>query len=128
MQERPKHASVDDFINSFSGEVKTRLEKMRELIKKEVPEAVEMISYNIPAYKFKNKWLAYLAGYPKHVSIAFPPTSGFYEQFPELADFKYSKSTIQFPLTKALPEKLIIKMIKVRKKICEEMAGTGYKK
>ena len=42
---------VDEYINQYTGEVKTRLEKIRKVIKKTAPDATETISYRMPTYR-----------------------------------------------------------------------------
>jgi len=66
--ERSTPKNVDDYISWFPEETQKLLVEIRNLIKKHAPEAVETISYNIPAYKL-NGILLYFAGYQKHFNI-----------------------------------------------------------
>lgn len=89
------------------------LSKMRATIRSTVPpEATEIISYGIPAFKDK-KVLVWYAAFSDHCSLF--PTASVIERFKdELRGFSVSKGTIQFPLAKPLPLALIRKLVKSR--------------
>jgi uncharacterized protein YdhG (YjbR/CyaY superfamily) len=81
-----------------------------------VPEAEEVISYSIPAFKYHG-WIFYVSAYTKHFSLSCPPPFTFFDVFKdELARYKKSKSTIQFPLDEPAPLELIQKMAQFRAK------------
>ncbi len=63
--------SIDDYINQFPDEIKSKLETIRAAIKKAAPKSVELISYGMPAFK-QNKVLVYFAVGKNH--IGFYPT------------------------------------------------------
>jgi uncharacterized protein YdhG (YjbR/CyaY superfamily) len=113
--------TVDDYIHSFPQSTQLLLSKVRETIQKGAPEAVESISYQMPAYKLNGKPLVYFAGYEKHIGFYATPTG--HEQFAaELAKYKQGKGSVQFPLDKPIPYKLIERIVKFRVK--ENRAGT----
>lgn len=89
------------------------LAKMRATIRSAVPpDATELISYGIPAFKDK-KVLVWYAAFSDHCSLF--PTASVIERFKdELRGFSVSKGTIQFPLAKPLPVALIKKLVKTR--------------
>ena len=104
---------VDKYIAGVPEPARSRLKEMRAAIRSAVPaEAVEIISYKIPAFKTK-KVLVWYAGFSKHCSL-FPTASVIEEFRDELAGFTTSKGTVQFPTNKALPTALIKKMVKAR--------------
>ncbi len=47
-----KNQSVDDYIAEYPIEIQNLLSRMRAIIKKAAPQAEEMISYNMPLYRF----------------------------------------------------------------------------
>jgi uncharacterized protein YdhG (YjbR/CyaY superfamily) len=99
--------TVDEYIQTFSKDVQAILEQVRQTIHEAVPEAEEVISYQIPAVKYHG-WVFYFSAYKKHFSLACPPTTKVFEVFKkELSAYKLSKSTIQFPFDKGVPIKLI---------------------
>lgn len=118
--------NVNSYIASFPKETQVLLEQLRSLIKKAAPKAEEVISYQMPAYKY-NGMLVYFAGYAKH--IGFYPTGKGIEAFKdEITSYKTSKGTIQFPLNKKLPVTLITKIVKYRVKENETNAASKKKK
>jgi uncharacterized protein YdhG (YjbR/CyaY superfamily) len=87
--------------------------KLRAAIRSAVPkEAIEVISYGIPAFK-ENGILVWFAGFADHCSL-FPKASVIAAFQPELKGLKTAKGTIQFPLDKPLPLALIKKIVKAR--------------
>lgn len=108
--------TVDEYIATFPKDVQDGLEKIRGAIRTAVPEAEEVISYQIPAYKFHG-WVLYFSAHKKHYSLSCPPPFTVFEVFKEeLSAYKVSKSTIQFPKDKPLPLELIGDLARYRTK------------
>lgn len=104
--------NVDEYIEQFPPEVQASLQKLRGAIKAAAPKAEELISYMMPAYKFHGV-LVYFGAFKNH--IGFYPTGSGIEAFKkELSVYKGSKGTVQFPLDKPLPLKLIQQIVKFR--------------
>jgi uncharacterized protein YdhG (YjbR/CyaY superfamily) len=101
--------NIDEYIAIQTPEVKVILEHMRQTIKKAAPQAEEVISYNMPAFKYYGM-LVYFAAYKNH--IGFYATSNVHSAFAaELSTYKQGKGSVQFPLDKPLPLDLISKMV-----------------
>lgn len=110
--EQPKPENIDQYIADFPIEMQKLLQQIRETIHKAVPEAKEVISYGMPAFK-QNTVLVYFAGYAKH--IGFYPTGSGIEAFKEeFTQYKWSKGAVQFPLDKPLPLDLITRITKFK--------------
>ena len=110
--EQPKPENIDQYIANFPIETQKLLQQIRETIHKTVPEAKEVISYGMPAFK-QNTVLVYFAGYAKH--IGFYPTGSGIEAFKEeFTQYKWSKGAVQFPLDKPLPLDLITRIAKFK--------------
>ena len=119
---KANYQTVDEYHQAFSGEALDRLQAVRKIINEIVPDAEEAISYQIPCFKYKG-YLIYYCAFPKHISLSHPYSEAFWEHFkPDLEGYKTSKSVIQIPMDKPLPEKLIKKIITFRKKENEEKA------
>jgi len=104
--------SVDSYISSIPEPTQALLQQLRTAIKTAAPEAEEVISYQMPAYKYHGI-LVYFAGYMNH--IGFYPTSSAIEVFKtELKIYKFAKGSVQFPINKPLPLELIDRMVKFR--------------
>jgi uncharacterized protein YdhG (YjbR/CyaY superfamily) len=108
--------SVDEYIATFPEEVQAILRRVRRTIRKAVPGADEVISYQIPAYKLRGARVIYFAGWKEHFSL-YPATDLLVKAFQEeIAPYKVSKGTIRFPLSKPVPVKLIGRLVKFRAK------------
>jgi uncharacterized protein YdhG (YjbR/CyaY superfamily) len=105
--------TVEDYLSAVPQPARTTLNKVRATIRSVVPkETEEVISYGMPAFKYK-KVLVWYAAFAEHCS--FFPTAAGIEQFKdELKGYKLSKGTIQFPIDKPLPAALVKKMVKAR--------------
>lgn len=107
------YKSVDEYIKTFPDEVQLILEKVRKTIIEKAPEAVESISYGMPAYKTNGKPLVYFAGYQKHIGFYATPT-GHSEFANELSKFKQGKGSVQFPIDGPIPYDLIERIVVFR--------------
>ncbi|MCA9348623.1 DUF1801 domain-containing protein [Candidatus Saccharibacteria bacterium] len=106
--------AVDAYFANFSGEALARLAALRTLVRQVSPEAIESMSYGMPAYKLAGKPLVYFAAYPKHIGVYATPNS--HHQFvASTSQYKQGKGSIQFPHDQDLPLKLIQKMVEYRR-------------
>lgn len=102
--------TVDEYFKGFSSDVLARLTRLRELAKTTCPEAVELMSYGMPAYKYKGRPLIYFAAFPKHIGVYATPTA--HVKFSKmLTKYKQGKGSVQFPLDQDLPVEMIREMI-----------------
>ena len=108
-------ATVDDYIASYESESQQRLLQLRKLITTLCPDAVENISYGMPAYKLHKKPLIYFAAFTHHIGLYATP-SGHSAFAKELAGYKQGKGSVQFPLDQALPIDLIENIVKFNMK------------
>lgn len=119
-------SDVDRYIDGFPMETRKILTQLRATIVKAAPKAEEIISYKMPAYKYYGM-LVYFAAYENH--IGFYPTPSAIEHFKkELSTFKGAKGSVQFPLDKPIPLRLVTRMVKFRAKENLLRAETKMKK
>jgi uncharacterized protein YdhG (YjbR/CyaY superfamily) len=110
----PSSASIDEYIQAFSPEVQSILQKIRTAIRKAAPEAEEIISYRMPAFK-QNGILVYFAAFKKHIGL-YPPVSGDPTIEKAIAPYAGPKGNLQFPLDQPIPYGLIERIVKLRVK------------
>jgi|688.fasta_scaffold985234_1 uncharacterized protein YdhG (YjbR/CyaY superfamily) len=104
---------VDMYISTFPEPVQDKLREIRAAILENASGCEEYISYAMPAYRYMGKPLVYFAVMKKHIGFYAMPSA--HEAFDtELAPYKRSKSSVQFPLNKDLPIELITKLIQYR--------------
>lgn len=117
---------IDDYIAGYEGQVRGKLEEIRAIIRAAAPDAEEVISYQMPAYK-QGGVLVYFAGYPRHVG--FYPTGSGIEAFADrFAPYKWSKGAVQFPLDQPLPADLITEIVHFRLQMEAAKAASKPKK
>jgi uncharacterized protein YdhG (YjbR/CyaY superfamily) len=107
-------ANVDEYISAQPQAAQVALKLVRRTLRKALPEAEEVISYKIPAYRLHGGIVLYFAGWKQHYSL-YPAGERMVEAFKDqLALYKVSKGTIRFPLSEAVPVKLIERIAKFR--------------
>lgn len=108
--------SVDEYQDTFQGEKKERLAAIRKTIREAAPQAEEVISYQIPAYKHFG-FLIYYSGATNHISLSYPFSQALLDEFKtELSKYKVSKSALQLPDKDPLPLDLIKRIVEYRMK------------
>jgi uncharacterized protein YdhG (YjbR/CyaY superfamily) len=112
-EKKPAPQTVEEYLAAVPKPARSAMDQIRAAIRSVVPpEAIEIISYKIPAFKH-NKVLVWYAAFSNHCSLF--PTAAVIEQFKdELKDFSTSKGTIHFPLDKPMPIDLIKTMVRER--------------
>ncbi len=104
--------SVDEYIATHPKDVQILLQRVRTAIRRAVPNAEEMIGYQIPTYKLHGGYVVYFAGWKQHYSL-YPATNHLVAAFKDdLAPYKVNKGTIRFPLSQPVPVKLIERIAK----------------
>ena len=121
-QTAPKN--IDEYIAAFPDNVQEILQKIRTMIKKAAPSAEETISYKMPTFNLKGQYLIYFAAYKKHIGL-YPVPTGDAEFNKEVSAYQTGKGTLQFPLDKPIPYKLISKIVKL--KVEENLARAAAK-
>lgn len=110
----PAPTSIDDYIDRCPPKVQVILDQIRQTIRKSAPDAEEIISYRIPAFR-QNGIVVYFAAFKKHIGL-FPPVSGDAAIEKVIAVYKGPKGNLQFPLDQPIPYGLIGRIVKLRVK------------
>lgn len=114
----PKPRSVEEYISWYSPEIQEKLEQIRQVLLDALPEAKEVISYHMPAFKTQEV-LVYFAAAKHHIGF-YPTSSGLTAFKSELAAYQTSKGAIQIPYDQPIPEELIRKIAEFRKEEAEK--------
>ena len=107
-------AAVEAYLERVPEPARTTLQRVRAAIRAAAPkEATEGLSYGMPAFRYKGALVGY-AAFKNHCSF-FPMSASLLDQFAEqIAPYRTSKGTLQFPQDKPLPATLVKKMVKAR--------------
>jgi uncharacterized protein YdhG (YjbR/CyaY superfamily) len=114
------YKTINEYHKAHPAGAQQRMQSIRDVVHKLVPGVEEVISYQIPCFKYKG-YLVYYAAFANHVSLSYPFSPELLKTFEkELKNYKVSKSAIQFPNDEALPLDLIERIIAFRKTENEE--------
>lgn len=114
---------IDEYLNELQPPQKDELSRIRKIIIATVPEAEEAISYGMPEFKYKGKYLIGFSVFRDHMSL-FPTPSPINALKSRLGNYKLSKGTIQFSLGNTIPESLIRNLILYRIDEIDRLADT----
>ncbi|MBN1922490.1 MAG: DUF1801 domain-containing protein [Anaerolineae bacterium] len=105
MGKRPQPVNIDAYIAAAAPEVRDILEEIRRIVKTQVPEATETISYQVPAFRLKRVFF-YFAAFKTHIGI-YPPVKGDEALQQALHPYRGEKGNLKFPLNQPLPYELL---------------------
>jgi uncharacterized protein YdhG (YjbR/CyaY superfamily) len=105
---------VDDYLRGIEEPKRSTLQGLRRTILEVVPDAEQVISYRVPAFRVQGKTIAGFAAFKDHLS--YLPFSG--SVLPQLADeltgYTTTKSALHFPIDRPPPKTLVNKLIRMR--------------
>jgi uncharacterized protein YdhG (YjbR/CyaY superfamily) len=113
---------VDTFLAGLAPETRAALEGLRRAIAKAAPDAVEGISYGVPAFKYRGRPLVSFGAGKNHCSFYVQSPAVMDAYGDELARFDTAKGTIRFAPDKPLPAGLVTKLVKARMAETDEAA------
>ena len=106
--------AVDEYLRALEEPKRSTLQTLRRTILEIVPEAEQVISYRVPAFRVGGKTIAGFAAFKEHLS--YLPFSGSVlgQLGDELEGYAMTKSSLHFPVDRPLPKALVKKLIRVR--------------
>ena len=99
-------STVDEYAQALTPGQREQFERVRRIVKRLVPDVEETISYRIPTFKHRGKYLIYFAAHKGHMSVY--PTVG------AVAPTKGTKGTFQFTEDDPVPEDVVVKIVSHR--------------
>ncbi|MCE9528911.1 MAG: DUF1801 domain-containing protein [Planctomycetales bacterium] len=118
--------NIDDYIARFPADLQAILAQVRATIRAAAPEAKEVISYQMPAFR-QHGILVFFAAWKEHLGL-YPPISGDEAIEKSVAKYAGPKGNLQFPLDKPIPYGLIGRIVKLRVKQDKAKAAAKSKK
>jgi uncharacterized protein YdhG (YjbR/CyaY superfamily) len=105
---------VDAYLAALEQPIRGTLEALRRTILEIVPDAEQVISYRVPAFRVGGKTVAGFAAFKNHLS--YLPFSGsvLSRLTDELTGYSGTKSALHFPVDEPLPKALVAKLIAAR--------------
>jgi uncharacterized protein YdhG (YjbR/CyaY superfamily) len=104
---------IDDAIGAAPEAARDRMALVRQIVREEAPEAVEVISYGIPTFDLNGRHMIHFAGYKGHLGL-YPTPHGMAGFDVELATYPRGKGSVQFPHDRPLPVDLVRRIVRHR--------------
>jgi uncharacterized protein YdhG (YjbR/CyaY superfamily) len=120
-------ATIDEYIAAAPAAVRPILREIRRIARAAAPEAEELISYRMPAFRLGGI-LIYFAAFKHHIGM-FPPVTGDAKLERALELYLGPKRNLKFPLDRPIPYALIkrIVLLRVRQEL-SRAAAKGSKR
>jgi uncharacterized protein YdhG (YjbR/CyaY superfamily) len=114
---------IDAYLETRPADQREALQRLRAQIAKAAPDAVETISYGMPAFKLRGRLLVSYAGWKAHCSI-YPLTANFLKEHEgALKGYERTKGSLHFTPGTPLPASLVERL--VRERIADLEGGEG---
>jgi uncharacterized protein YdhG (YjbR/CyaY superfamily) len=117
-----KFTTIDEYIKTFPKDVQNPLQGIRRTIRNAAPEAVETISYQMPAFKLHGRFLVSFAAWKHHVGM-YPIPSGSDAFRRKISAYKAAKSSVRLPMEKPVPYDLVTQLVRFRVKEARKRDG-----
>ena len=106
--------SVDEYLAALPEGPRGVLEDLRRTIRAAAPGATEAITYQMPTFKDRGRFLVSYAAYKNHCSL-FPASQAVQEALgDELAPYLSGRGTIRFTVKDPLPSALVESIVRIR--------------
>lgn len=112
MMKTDSPASIDEYIAAFPPAIQEILQRIRQVIREEAPQAQETIRYQMPTFRLNGN-LVHFAAFQHHIGF-YPTPTGIAEFERDLAAYKGGKGSVQFPLDQPIPYDLIRRIVRFR--------------
>lgn len=105
---------IDEYLATVAQPKRATLQKLRKTIRDILPDAEEVISYGMPAFRLNGRVIAGFAAFKNH--LAYLPHSGsvLAELREDLAGYASTEGSLHFPIDKPIPPALVKKLIAAR--------------
>jgi uncharacterized protein YdhG (YjbR/CyaY superfamily) len=114
-QKKKPAGTVDEYIAAAPKDVQKTLKDLRKTIKEAAPKAQEVISYQIPTFKYHGP-VVHFAAFKDHLSLFVPRISTSAKFRSRLKSHYVSGATIHFTAEDPLPKSLVKEMVRWRMK------------
>lgn len=117
---RTSAEAIDQYLRALEEPKRSTLEALRSTILNIVPDAEQIISYGLPAFRLRGATVAGFAAFKAHLSY-LPFSGSVLKQLEgELAGYTMTKSSLHFPIDRPLPPALVRKLLELRLAEIEE--------
>jgi uncharacterized protein YdhG (YjbR/CyaY superfamily) len=115
-------ATVDEYVATFPAEVRALLEQVRATIRGVLPDADEIITYDIPTFVLDGHPVIYFAGWKHHISL-YPVPGGDAAYGEASATYVSGRGTLRFPLARPIPFDLVARTAELQAELTARAAS-----
>ena len=120
-----KYTTVDEYMDTLPDDRRAVMEELRITIGAAAPDAVEGISYNMPAFRLDGRFLVSYEAFKRHYSL-FPWSDAMVEELgEEMSRYAVGKGTIRFPVGDPIPLQLVTRLVEFRHREVEQESRSG---
>lgn len=112
--------TFDEYLAGIPEPQKAALERVRQFVRRAVPDAEEGVSYGLPAFRYRGRPLLGVRAGKNHLSV-FPFSPEAVDAAREaLAGFDLSKGTVRFTPDAPVPDAALEELLRHRVREIEE--------
>ena len=105
---------IDAILATLPDDVAAALEALRSTIAAVAPEAVESVSYGVPAFKYRGRPFVSFGAGKNHCSFYVQSPAVMEAHQADLAGYDTSKGTVRFSPAAPPPPELVSKLVRAR--------------
>ena len=106
-----KYQNVDEYMAQLPDDRRAVMEQLRSTIRSAAPDATEVISYNMPAFRLGGRFLVSYEAFKHHYSL-FPWNEEMLDELgDEMKPYAVGKGTIRFPADQPIPLDLVTRIV-----------------
>ncbi len=109
---RPR--TIDEYLAGVPDEQRAALDQLRAQVRTLVPEAIEVISYSIPAFRVGGRGLLWFSAWKAHSSVYPVPATFLEAHADELRAYRRTKGSLHFTPEQPLTEVLVADLVRAR--------------
>jgi uncharacterized protein YdhG (YjbR/CyaY superfamily) len=122
-EQMPRFMSIVEYLANLPEDRRAAIEAIRAAAVAAAPDAVETISYDMPALRLDGRFLVSWAAYRKHHSL-FPASAAVVEELgDDIRPFLSGRGTIRFPADRPIPDDIVTRVVRTR--VTEVRSGRG---
>jgi len=106
--------TVDEYMATLPDDRRDAMEALRRTIRAAAPQATEVISYKMPAFRTHGRFLVSYDAYKRHYSL-FPASDAVVRALGDaITPYLAGRGTIRFPADRPIPTDLVARIVEVR--------------
>jgi len=105
---------IDRYLATISEPARSALENLRQIIKSVVPDATEVISYQIPSFKYRGSDVGGLQYHQRRLHVPLAEQLGVGGTSADVKGYKTGKGSIRYAADQPLPAALVNKLVRAR--------------